>query len=489
MLVLAVVALMAPPDTLAVRAREETAAKSGRYHAVAKQLAWSPAKSAVVVCDMWDKHWCPGATARVGELAPRVNEVLVALRKKGVLVVHCPSDTMDFYANTPARKLAQDAPKSTPKVPLERWCKLDPKREGKLPIDDSDGGCEENVKNYKAWSRQHPAIEILPGDAVTDSDEAYHLFRQRGIETVFVLGVHTNMCVLGRPFSIRQLVQQGLNVVLVRDLTDTMYNPAKAPFVSHFTGTDLVVEHIEKFWCPTTTSADLIGGKAFRFAADTRPHVAIVTAEDEYKTEDTLPAFALAQLGKQFRVSIVYGSATDKHHLPGLDVLDSADVLLLSVRRRPLLEADLARVRKFIAAGKPVVAIRTSSHAFAPKKGEALPAGVAEWPTFDRDILGCHYDGHHANALKTKLTFTQGVDAVGYESAASLYRSAPLAADCIVWATGSNGKDAAEPVAWVRPRAMNRGPVFYTSLGHADDFKEPAFLALLTAGVRWASGK
>ncbi|MDA7676778.1 isochorismatase family protein [bacterium] len=53
--------------------------------------------------------------------------------------------------------------------------------------------------------------------------------KQRGITNVIILGVHTNMCVLGRPFSIRQMVYQGQNVALVRDLTDTMYNPRSSP--------------------------------------------------------------------------------------------------------------------------------------------------------------------------------------------------------------------------------------------------------------------
>jgi hypothetical protein len=149
----------------------------------------------------------------------------------------------------PQRRLAQAAPKIETKIPLQNWCHLDTNIEGKsLPIDDSDGGCdcETPVRNYRAWSRQHPAIKIRDGDAVTDSAEAFYLMKQRGISNVVVMGVHTNMCVLGRPFSIRQMVQQGQNVVLMRDMTDTMYNPQMAPFVSHFTGTDLVIEHIEK---------------------------------------------------------------------------------------------------------------------------------------------------------------------------------------------------------------------------------------------------
>ena len=71
------------------------------------------------------------------------------------------------------------------------------------------------------------------------------------------MGVHTNMCVLGRPFGIRQMVNVGMNVVLARDLTDAMYDPREFPYVSHTRGTELVIEHIERFWCPSILGEDL----------------------------------------------------------------------------------------------------------------------------------------------------------------------------------------------------------------------------------------
>ena len=86
-----------------------------------------------------------------------------------------------------------------------------------------------------------------------------------------IFGVHTNMCVLGRPFGLRQMSQNGKNTLLVRDLTDTMYNSKAWPYVNHFQGTDLIIEHIEKFVCATTTSASLLGDKPFRFPEDARP--------------------------------------------------------------------------------------------------------------------------------------------------------------------------------------------------------------------------
>jgi len=231
-----------------------------------------PARTAAIVCDMWDTHTCPAAASRVVEMAPRMDRLLRELRRRGVLIIHCPSGTMKFYEGTPARKLAQAAPKATTRTPLEGWVKLIPEREGALPIDDSDGGCDV-PRTWKPgdpypWTRQIAAIDVLPGDAVTDSREAYDLMMAQGRDTAIIMGVHLNMCVLGRPFGIRQLVAQGVRTVLVRDLTDTMYNPAQAPRVSHFEGTRLMIEHVERHWCPTVASSEILGGTPFRFSGD-----------------------------------------------------------------------------------------------------------------------------------------------------------------------------------------------------------------------------
>src|SRR5262245_60612243 len=79
---------------LHTRARVETEKGSGNFALVAKTVEWEPAKTAIVICDMWDQHWCQGATRRVAEMAPRMNEVIAAARAKGVLIVHCPSSCM-----------------------------------------------------------------------------------------------------------------------------------------------------------------------------------------------------------------------------------------------------------------------------------------------------------------------------------------------------------------------------------------------------------
>ena len=230
-----------------------------------KAVEWKGKETAVVLCDVWDSHWCAGARRRLDAMIPRMNEVVKAVRSKGGLIVHAPSDTMKFYENTPQRLLAKNAPQAEAPSPMKRWNYLDPTCEGPLPIDDSDGGCDCEPKCASPkgapwpWTREHPGIDFMEGDAVTDNgQEVFNLFEQRGIKHVVVIGVHTNMCVLGRSFAIRQLVRWKFDVALVRDLTDTMYNPRKPPLVSHEKGTELVVAHVERYWCPTVVSDDIL---------------------------------------------------------------------------------------------------------------------------------------------------------------------------------------------------------------------------------------
>lgn len=133
-----------------------------------------------------------------------------------------------------------------------------------MPVDASDGGSDSNEKqeevNKAVWTRQHPAIWIDPErDRISDNgEEIFSCLQAEKITKVFLVGVHTNMCILHRTFGIKNLVRWGLKPVLVRDLTDLMYNPAMPPYVSHEEALALVVGYIEKFWCPTALAVDIL---------------------------------------------------------------------------------------------------------------------------------------------------------------------------------------------------------------------------------------
>lgn len=91
--------------------------------------------------------------------------------------------------------------------------------------------------------------------------ELFSLLEARGMEDVVVMDVHTNVCVLGRPYGIRQLVYLGKKPLLCRDLTDAFHRDPRG----HAWGTERVVAHIERYWCPSVTSDQLVGGAPFRF--------------------------------------------------------------------------------------------------------------------------------------------------------------------------------------------------------------------------------
>lgn len=217
---------------------------------------WSAEKTALLLCDVWDKHWSRGAVERLEPMLPRMQQVVETLRAQGVQMIHAPSDTMDFYAGSEARLRAQQAPQTEVPADIEH---ADPP----LPIDASDEGSDTaGDVPARVWNRQHPAIGIDEEcDIVTDRGaEVYSYLRYRGIEHVLIMGVHTNMCVLHRSFAIKQMVRWGIDIALLRDLTDTMYNPAMPPYVEHDEGTRLVVEFIEKFWCASVESREILGG-------------------------------------------------------------------------------------------------------------------------------------------------------------------------------------------------------------------------------------
>jgi nicotinamidase-related amidase len=238
--------------------------------AIVARPDWEDANVAVVICDMWDATQCVSAARRVLEMAPRVHEVAARLRQTGALIVHSPAGCMGYYAGTPARNRAQQATPVTSCVPVD-WQAWDASREAPLPpslADDSPCSCQPDGLPCTLggapypWTHQTEAIEIAPMDAVTDDgNELLALLEERDIRDVVVMGVHANRCVLSRPYGIRQLVYCGKRPVLCRDLTDSYHRDSRG----HRWGNEQIIAHIERYWCPSVTSDQLVGGAPFQF--------------------------------------------------------------------------------------------------------------------------------------------------------------------------------------------------------------------------------
>ena len=480
-----------------------------------REVTWNPQQSALILCDFWDSHSSPGAARRVSELAPRVAEVVATARSRGVLIMHAPSDCMAFYEGHAARRRAQETP-AADNLPdgidqWQYWLNAEEEAAG-YPIDASPDGCDDTDAEKSAWQAvlaregrltqrwpwrsQHPLVNIVPErDVISDRGrEIWNVLRSRNIRHVFMAGVHLNRCVCGRPFGIRQLRRLGIETVLLRDLTDALFDPRKPPQFPQPAGTARMVAHVERYLCGTSESAAVFGGRSALLREDRRASLAVLTGEDEYHTAETLTGFLEGDAAADFRVTwLTEDSASSSGKLLHATALDSADLILVSMRRKALAAPDLASLRRAVARGVPVAAIRTGSHAFSLRPGTAVPAGKAVWPEWDAHVLGGNYQNHHGadarvtvNLLPTSHPILRGVDGP-FASGGSLYRNSPLQPGAIPLLSGkAEGIAQPEPVAWVHATPAGARS-FTTSLGHPDDFAVPAFRQLLHHGLRWAA--
>ena len=208
--------------------------------------------------------------------------------------------------------------------------------------------------------------------------------------------------------------------------------------------------------------------------------VCLVSGSFEYDSDKSLEAFKQAS-ELRFEIQCTLLKAAGWEHIPGLEALDSCDVALFFTRRLRISGEELDRVKKYCAAGKPIVGVRTASH------------GFQNWLEMDKEVFGGDYQNHYGEGpvMEVKIAdkrkdhpILKGV--VPFRSRYSLYKNPSIASDAEVLLTGSTPEHT-EPVAWTR---MNHGGrVFYTSLGGVEDFENSTFQRLVVNALFWTSGR
>jgi putative membrane-bound dehydrogenase-like protein len=218
---------------------------------------------------------------------------------------------------------------------------------------------------------------------------------------------------------------------------------------------------------------------------------------DNYEAARTIPAFAKdLQERRGHHCTVIQGVLPlEKLHFPGLEKLDTSDLLVVFFRRSALTPGQLGIIRRHLAAGKPLVGIRTANHAFSVKTEPA--AGHEKWWEFVPEVLGCENrgygkteDGVDVKAVpeQSRHPILDGVEPRSWHSQGPLYLVKPLVDDkATVLLLGSGPKSADEPIAWTRMAGKSR--IFSTSLGYPTDFELPQYRRLLQNGIEWALGR
>src|SRR5260370_22332543 len=119
--------------------------------------------------------------------------------------------------------------------------------------------------------------------------------------------------------------------------------------------------------------------------------VCLISGSFEYKSDASLSKLQ-DHLEKHFPVKCSRAFAKSETDLPGLENLDTCDVAVLFTRRLKLEGDQLERIKKYCLSGKPLVGIRTASHA------------IQTWLDLDKDALGGNYKGHYNDGPLAEIT-------------------------------------------------------------------------------------
>ena len=233
--------------------------------------------------------------------------------------------------------------------------------------------------------------------------------------------------------------------------------------------------------------------------------IVLVSGDEEYRTEESCPMLAkILSQRHGFDCTVLFAINPDggyidnnyQKNIPGTEALDSADLMIIGTRFRQLPDEQLANFAEFLNAGKPVIGIRTATHAFA---GEAK-TGEFKWKDFGLNILGERWVNHHgghgrdgtlgvvepANAGHPVLrgvgevfgpTDVYGIANLDQKSATILLRGAVTESlDPKSKPVAGKKNDPMMPLAWLReytaPNGAKKGQALCTTLGASVDFAD-----------------
>jgi type 1 glutamine amidotransferase len=248
-------------------------------------------------------------------------------------------------------------------------------------------------------------------------------------------------------------------------------------------------------------------------------HVVLVAGEESYRSEESMPLLARILSTKHgFKCTVLFAvdpkdgtvNPAVKDHIPGLEALASADLLVAFFRWRELPDDQMKRILDYTESGRPIVGIRNATHPFKYGKGSASPYAKWSWDSKDpvggwgRLVLGetwvshygknlvestrCDVAGEHPVLRGIPKSFWIPDDVYGISTLPEGTTPVLLGQPLTAWTSDAppHPEKKPIPIAWTRQYKASR--VFTTTMGHGDAFKVAGFRRLLVNAVYWGLG-
>ena len=216
-----------------------------------------------------------------------------------------------------------------------------------------------------------------------------------------------------------------------------------------------------------------------------RLHIHFISASEEYMSEPSLKKFGqlLEERYENVRITSSWGKDAGSD-LPDIAELENADLMLVFARRMTLPESQLHYILQHVELEKPVIGIRTASHAFQ------------DFLELDEEVFGGDYDGH-GDDEQVKVIMAEGMEqhslldgvASSWRRPDKIYHNPEPGPGTEILLFGE-GLDSGyfEPLAWTNLYG-ERGRAFYTSMGLPEDFESENFIRLILNAIEWTSGQ
>jgi len=259
-------------------------------------------------------------------------------------------------------------------------------------------------------------------------------------------------------------------------------------------------------------------------------HIVLVGGDEAYRSEESLPMLAKILAERHgFRTTVLFSINPETQfvdpnyhqNIPGLEFLSSADLMIIATRFRELPDNQMEHIHKYLVAGKPVIGLRTATHAFYYSRNPTskfskygFKSTEKAWEGgFGKQILGENWVNHHgANAKEGTRALINGLEVADANpilkgisdiwTTTEVYgiKSLPSNSKVLLWGQGTEDMTPTSagiwtksimPVAWTRTylsESGNNGKVFTMTMGAAIDFMSEDLRRLVVNASYWAVG-